>query len=217
MKKVLLFILVMVVCVAGIAQPISQRSTSPVTVQDARLFAQFNFRPPAFRDTIEANQNIGLDSCGALIFSRDINAYYYRACSPKRWVAVTGGQVANAWLLGGNTAPINTNLGTTDNKEITFITNNVARMRVPGTGINRSSTARQKYLSIDTTTRYLYYTDGTDTTSLSNRINQKIDSLKITIFIFAFSLYIPVFCTPSPQSYFNTNLLGAPGAISVKT
>jgi hypothetical protein len=178
MKKVLLFILVMVVCVVGIAQPISQRSTSPVTVQDARLFAQFNFRPPAFRDTIEANQNIGLDSCGALIFSRDINAYYYRACSPKRWVAVTGGQVANAWLLGGNTSPTSTYLGTLDNKEITFGTNGIARMRVASTGINRSTTARQKYLSIDTASRYLYYTDGTDTTSLSNRINQNIDSLK---------------------------------------
>ena len=168
----------MVVCVVGIAQPVTQRSTSPVTVQDARLFAQFNFRPPAFRDTIEANQNIGLDSCGALIFSRDINAYYYRACSPKRWVAVTGGQVGNAWLLGGNTSPTSTYLGTLDNKEITFGTNGIARMRVAGTGINRSTTARQKYLSIDTASRYLYYTDGTDTTSLSNRINQNIDSLK---------------------------------------
>lgn len=178
MKKILLFAGMLIMYVVGIAQPISQRSTSPVTVQDARLFAQFNFRPPAFRDTIEANQNIGLDSCGALIFSRDINAYYYRACSPKRWVAVTGGQVANAWLLGGNTSPTSTNFGTIDNKEITFITNGQTRMRIAGTGINRSTTARQRYLSIDTASRYLYYTDGTDTTSLSNRINSKIDSLK---------------------------------------
>jgi hypothetical protein len=177
MKKVFLFVLGIVMCALGISQPITQRSTSPVTVQDARLFAQFNFRPPVFIDTVDANANIGIDSCGALIFARSINAYYYRACSPKRWITITS-QAINPWLLGGNNAPISTNLGTLDNKEITFITNGLARMRVAGTGINRSTTPRQKYLSIDTSNRYVYYTDGTDTASLSARINQRIDSLK---------------------------------------
>lgn len=183
--------------IISIAQPVTQRGTTSVTVQDARLFAQYNFRPPVFPDTTSANTQIGLDSCGALIYSRDINAYYYRACSPKRWVRVSpGGSVSDsayfsyrpltdstfllcrvggtrcdtikvngkgvstAWLIGGNVNPIPPYIGTIDTKELDIITNNVVRMRVAGNGINRSSAARNKFLTMDTTTRYLYYTDG---------------------------------------------------------
>lgn len=183
--------------IISIAQPVTQRGTASVTVQDARLFAELNFRPPAFPDTIRANQQIGLDSCGALIYSRDINAYYYRACSPKRWVRVSPGGsasdsayfsyrpltdstfllcrvggtkcdtikvngkgVSTAWLIGGNVNPIPPYIGTIDTKEVDIITNNTVRMRVAGNGINRSSAARNKFLTMDTTTRYLYYTDG---------------------------------------------------------
>jgi hypothetical protein len=89
-RIILLFLFVFSYCV-GTSQSISQRSQPVITVQDARLFAQFNFRPPVFSDTIQANLQIGLDSCGALIFSRSINSYYYRACSPKRWVAIGSG------------------------------------------------------------------------------------------------------------------------------
>lgn len=91
MNRIILLVLFVFSYCVGTSQSISQRSQPVITVQDGRLFAQYNFRPPVFADTIQANLQIGLDSCGALIFSRDINSYYLRACSPKRWVAVSSG------------------------------------------------------------------------------------------------------------------------------
>jgi len=197
MKRIIVLFVLLLGSIISIAQPVTQRGTTSVTVQDARLFAQYNFRPPVFPDTTSANTQIGLDSCGALIYSRDINAYYYRACSPKRWIRVSPGGsasdsayfsyrpltdttfllcrvggtrcdtikvngkgVSTAWLIGGNVNPIPPYIGTIDTKELDIITNNVVRMRVAGNGINRSAAARNKYLTMDTTTRYLYYTDG---------------------------------------------------------
>jgi len=202
MKKIIVLFALLLGSIISIAQPVTQRGTSAVTVQDSRLFAELNFRPPAFPDTVRANQQIGLDSCGALIFSRDINAYYYRACSPKRWVRVASGGstsdsaylsyrpltdstfllcrvggtrcdtikvngkgVTQAWLLGGNLNPVSNNLGTTSTTDVVIITNDVARMKIAGNGINRSSAARNRYLMIDTLTRYLFYGDESDTTA----------------------------------------------------
>lgn len=91
MNRIILLVLFVLSYCVGTSQSISQRSQPVITVQDARLFAQYNFRPPVFSDTVQANLQIGLDSCGALIFSRSINSYYYRACSPKRWVAIASG------------------------------------------------------------------------------------------------------------------------------
>ena len=138
MKKIIVLIGFVFMYVVGIAQPITQRGTSSVTVQDARLFAQFNFRPPVFPDTVTANQNIGIDSCGALIFSRDINAYYYRACSPKRWVRFSSGggsvdttslsnRINNKWDINGNSNIVaGTNfLGTTNSVPVEFRFGNV--------------------------------------------------------------------------------------------
>ena len=87
-KKIVLVLCVLFVYVSGIAQPVTARSSSVVTVMDSRFFAQYNFRPPVFPDTTAANVQKGLDSCGALIFTYDYNGYWYRACSPKRWVKV---------------------------------------------------------------------------------------------------------------------------------
>jgi len=182
MNRITLLVLFVFSYCVGSSQAITQRGTTAVTVQDARLFAQYNFRPPVFSDTVQANLQIGLDSCGALIFSRDINSYYFRACSPKRWVVVSSGAITTkSWDIGGNASPSSPNIGTTTLSEFDIITNGIARAKIKGTGIARSAAARNKYLMIDTTDKYLYYGDaGTtiDTTSLSNRINLKIDSLK---------------------------------------
>ena len=214
MKKIIVLFVLLLGSIISIAQPVTQRGTTSVTVQDARLFAEFNFRPPAFPDTIRANQQIGLDSCGALIYSRDINAYYYRACSPKRWVRVASGGatadsaylsyrpltdstfllcrvggtrcdtikvngkgVSTAWIVGGNTNPSPPNLGTVSTTDVNIITNNVARMKVAGNGINRSAAARNKYLMIDTLTRYLFYGDADTAYTSSHKINDTTFSL----------------------------------------
>jgi hypothetical protein len=92
MNRIILLVFFVFSYCMGNSQAISNRGSSVVTVQDARLFAQYNFRPPAFRDTTEANTNLGLDSCGALIFTRTTNTYWLRSCTtPKKWIAVGSG------------------------------------------------------------------------------------------------------------------------------
>lgn len=92
MNRIILLVFFVFSYCMGNSQAISNRGSSAVTVQDARLFAQYNFRPPAFRDTTDANTNLGLDSCGALIFTRTTNTYWLRSCTtPKKWVLVGSG------------------------------------------------------------------------------------------------------------------------------
>ena len=141
MKKIIVLVALVFSYAMGTSQAITQRGTTAVTVQDARLFAQYNFRPPAFTDTVQANLQIGIDSCGALIYSRDINSYYYRACSPKRWVRLsqtitpTGD---SAWQIFGNTGTVaGTNfLGTKDNVPLEFRVNNVKSGYIDSTNRN---------------------------------------------------------------------------------
>lgn len=141
MKKIILLVALVFSYVMGTSQAITQRGTTAVTVQDARLFAQYNFKPPTFTDTVQANIQVGLDSCGALIYSRDINSYYYRACSPKRWVRLsqtitpTGD---SAWQIFGNTGTIaGTNfLGTKDNVPLEFRVKNVKSGYIDSTNRN---------------------------------------------------------------------------------
>jgi len=67
------------------------RSSNVVTVADSRLFAEKNFRIPVYSDTTAANLDLGLDSCGALIFTRDSNTVWKRICSPKSWKEIGSG------------------------------------------------------------------------------------------------------------------------------
>jgi hypothetical protein len=91
MKKYILLALLSVICLVSFSQPVTQRGTTAVTVQDARLYAQFNFKPPVYEDTTAANLQKGIDSCGSLIFVKATSQYFYRACEPKKWVPIVGG------------------------------------------------------------------------------------------------------------------------------
>jgi len=57
------------------------------TVEDWRLAAFKNLIIPRYNDTTEANisTNIGLDSCGAIIYARTSSKFFFRKCNPKRW------------------------------------------------------------------------------------------------------------------------------------
>ena len=88
MKRIVFFLALVLISLTSNSQAISNRSSAVITVQDARLFAQYNFRPPVYYDTTEANNQLGLDSAGALIFTRDSSVYWLRTTSPKRWVSV---------------------------------------------------------------------------------------------------------------------------------
>jgi hypothetical protein len=103
-----------------------------------RLQAEKNFFVPRYNDTTEANLNKGIDSCGALIFSRDVNAFYYRACNPKRWTAIAGGSGSTPTLQQVLTAGSTV----TSNNTITGGTTTLIQQNVGG---------RISQLSIDTT------------------------------------------------------------------
>jgi hypothetical protein len=89
MKKLIIFLFIIFSCVIVIAQNVVNRSSDVVTVQDGNLFAKNSFRPAIFLDTTAANNSVTtLDSCGKLIFTYTDNAYWERACNPKRWLRI---------------------------------------------------------------------------------------------------------------------------------
>lgn len=102
----------MLISFAGICQNIVNRASSANTVQDMRLQVGYNLYVPRYNDTTAANlvtlppsSPIGIDSCGAIIFTYDINNFWARACSPKRWVRVSGQQILpDGVYSGGNVA-----------------------------------------------------------------------------------------------------------------
>lgn len=82
----LLFILILALCsVFSFGQPIVNRSNSTITVQDQRFSALYNLLIPKYADTTAANVQIGIDSCGAIVFTYDVMNTWIRKCSPKRW------------------------------------------------------------------------------------------------------------------------------------
>jgi len=137
-------------------------------VQDARLAAQYNFFVPRYADTVFANLNKGIDTCGALIFTYDYNGFWYRQCSPKKWVQLFGNSPSPSsdtlvWKLSGNTVGLRQAtpvLGTLDGYDLNLMTDGSTRLVVPQLGITRNMAAVNKYLLYDTITKRLYYGDG---------------------------------------------------------
>jgi hypothetical protein len=90
------------------------------TVVDQRLGAAKNFYPPVYSDTTQANigganmliNNIGIDSCGAVIFTRSPQAFWQRWCSPKRWVRIGIGSDSSSTNITNifNTSVVNTTI-----------------------------------------------------------------------------------------------------------
>ena len=108
MKKLFITILAIIVSYLSYAQPVTQRAGASQTVQDARWMGQYNAFLPRYNDTTAANLQKGIDSCGAIIFTYDIAAIWFRSCSngSKQWVQILpagsptpGGQ---AWVNPGN-------------------------------------------------------------------------------------------------------------------
>ena len=87
MKKILLLLLILF-SINALAQPKITRSSAANTVMDVRGGHILNMLVPVYDDTTQANivYNIGIDSCYAMIATRNTNSYWYRACNPKRWV-----------------------------------------------------------------------------------------------------------------------------------
>lgn len=82
-------------------QNVSPRSNPSVTVQDSRWKAQYNMILPAYLDTTAANLQIGIDSCGAMIYTYTDNTIWKRSCSPKRWEQLGGADANNGTVIQG--------------------------------------------------------------------------------------------------------------------
>ena len=90
-------------CQVPVNAPVVQRATAGNTVMDSRWMGQYNSYQPRYPDTLAANvaSNLGIDSCGAIIFTYDVNAIWVRACNPKRWERVSGQQVLPDGVYSG--------------------------------------------------------------------------------------------------------------------
>ena len=96
MRKIILFISFVFCFVFSFGQPVSNRSNGSLTVQDARGMWQKNAYLPRYLDTTEANltspNNIGIDSCGAIIYTYTHDAFWIRKCFPiKHWELIQNG------------------------------------------------------------------------------------------------------------------------------
>lgn len=94
MKKLFLASLVLLFF-EGITQSVVPRMTSGNnTAEDRRVIVRDNFIIPRYMDTVAANLNKGIDSCGAKIYTYIDNKEWIRKClvTGKTWVA-SGGEV----------------------------------------------------------------------------------------------------------------------------
>lgn len=93
MKKLILSLCILITCFNAISQSVIQRTPGTNTVNDPRQMHTLNLFIPRYLDTTNANQSgsIGIDSCGALIFTYTGNLIWTRGCSPKRWIPIGTG------------------------------------------------------------------------------------------------------------------------------
>lgn len=91
MKKLLVFIFI-VLSVTAFSQSVVNRAGKANTVADQRLMAILNLFVPQYLDTTTVDK--GIDSCGAIIWTRD-NKLWVRNCNPKHWTEVGSGGASN--------------------------------------------------------------------------------------------------------------------------
>lgn len=121
MKKYIFFVAFLFFWFISNSQPVVPRSNGSVTIEDYRGMWLYNMFAPRYVDTTAANVQKGIDSCGAQIYTYDVDGYWYRACFPvKHWVqvganitasngltksgsnVVLGGTLANATTIDGS-------------------------------------------------------------------------------------------------------------------
>lgn len=169
MRK-LLTILILFISFKSIAQPIVNRAGQANTVQDARLYAQYNFGLPRYADTTAANIQKGIDSLGTKVFTYDVMGEWIRtvdANGVKKWSQTSsGGSSSGNWLISGNGQNIvntlNTGgLGTSNGATVSLITSGQIRVVLPVNGLQRQvTTGAFKYMLFDTTNKTWGYGDG---------------------------------------------------------
>jgi hypothetical protein len=96
MKKFLILTLSVFTFITSFAQREVDRAGAQNTVVDQRLRAKLNFVLPTFADTTAANLQKGNDTCGALIYTTNLEKLYSRQCNPRKWIEVGSGAVGTA-------------------------------------------------------------------------------------------------------------------------
>lgn len=124
--KYLKIIILLLLSKMSFAQNILLRADAKSTVEDFRLSAKYNLIIPRFFDTTEANAFNGIDSAGAIIFSRSDQTVYFKSSVPKKWVSIGTGS-ANFWSLLGATVTDTALIfmGSINNKDVIFRRNNL--------------------------------------------------------------------------------------------
>lgn len=169
MKKTLILFLLILIAATSFGQAIVPRASSAFTVMDSRWMGQYNAFMPRYNDTTAANLQKGIDSCGAFIYTYDVNACWFRSCynGTKHWVQIipagggTGG--LGAWTTTLNTAiptdiSLNGYFGTTAANGIGFYTTNIQRVILPAAGFSQiSDTTLNKPMTYNTSTKAWNY------------------------------------------------------------
>lgn len=148
MKKLICLLGISLICFNSFGQAIINRAGIGNTVADQRLQATLNFFAPRYADTTAAlsGTNEGIDSCGAIIFTYDVMAVWFRSCygGSKKWVMLDPSGIpstGNSWRLYGNAGLFTGASGdvpfgiTVPNYGIDFTTNNTSRFILDRTGI----------------------------------------------------------------------------------
>lgn len=179
MKKVIITLYLILMCLGSFSQTLTPPVTPGVTgrstlpVEDKYLFARQHFGLPRFSDTSQANfYNGTADSCGALIYTYDVAAIWFRSCngySSRVWIqllpAGTPGGL-NAWLVGRNLnipTDISGNglFGTQSNYGVALGTNNTTRVILDKAGLtfnqSVSDTTLNKVMTYNTSTKLWGY------------------------------------------------------------
>lgn len=152
MKKALLSIILIVICYFGYGQttyPLTQNLGAATTLVKNPNYGgiQGGLIPYTFSDTSSANSSLTYLKwyCGALIYTTDVSAYWFRSCygSSYRWVMLNPSGApssGNSWLIGGNlglfTSPISPqSIGLRTYQGLRFLTNDIPRLYLAKDGI----------------------------------------------------------------------------------
>lgn len=111
MKTILLFLFAFSLSFNSSGQPVVNRANTILTVSDSRLQAERNLFTPRYNDTTAANILKGIDSSGAIIYTRDFKTLWIREHGPKLWKRVGGDFTANSGLT--KSTATNVQLGAT--------------------------------------------------------------------------------------------------------
>lgn len=182
MKKIFLFIAIFCFTKIGICQyTIGQNIGSNVTLLNIGPAnggaIKGGIIPMSFTDTTAANSSPIAFYTGATIWSTSDTSIYVRnkTAFGSYWFKIGGAGAGGAgqfWPLGYRQFPViysafppKIGTGAVGGADFTIGTNGIDRLVFLNAGINRSAGAANKYLMMDTVTKYLYYGDGGTTGS----------------------------------------------------